>query len=137
MKKTLLFVLALAVSPVGVDAQVEPPISIVGQVVELFPIDIERNRFQGVARLTLTIRNNTSQAISAWRAQVYFTDPFGDAMFQIQLTSGMADISPNGTSEARFDFEDNEYRGGEPHDYLAQFHADAIGIRFDDIRVVN
>ena len=137
MKRTLLFVLALAAIPVGVGAQVEPPISVVRQAVDLLPINTNQNRFSRVARLTLTIRNNTSQAISAWRAQVYFTDPFGDDMFQIQLTSGRANISPNDISEARFDFEDNEYRDGEPHDYLAQFHADAIGIRFDDIRVVN
>ena len=137
MKKALPLALALAVIPVGVDAQVGPPISVVGQAVELFPIDIERNRFDGVARLTLTIRNNTSQAISAWRAQVYFTDPFGEDMFQIQLTSGKANISPNDISEARFDFEDNEYRDGEPHDYLAQFDENAIGIRLEDIRVVN
>ena len=137
MKKALLFALALAVIPVGIDAQVEPPISIVKQEIDLLPAYTDPDHPYRVARLKLTIRNNTSQSISAWRAQVHFTDPFGDFMFQMEFTAGMADISPNGTSEARFDFEDNEYRGGEPHDYLAQFHADAIGIRFDDIRVVN
>jgi hypothetical protein len=104
MKRTLLFVLALAVIPVGVDAQVEPPISVVRQAVELLPINTNQSRFSRVARLTLTIRNNTSQYISAWRAQVHFTDPFGDFMFQTELTAGMADISPNGTSEEHFDF---------------------------------
>ena len=137
MKKTLLLALALAVIPVGVDAQVEPPISVVRQAVELLPINTNQNRFSKVARLTLTIRNNTSQAISAWRAQVYFTDPFGDDMFQIQLTSGKANISPNDISEARFDFKDNYLIDGEPHDDLTQFDGSAIGIRFENIRVVN
>ena len=137
MKRTLLFALGLAVIPVGVDAQVGPPISVVGQAVELLPINTNQNRFSKVARLTLTIRNNTSQAISAWRAQVYFTDPFGEDMFQIRLTSGMADISPTGTSEARFDFKDNYLTDGEPYDDLAQFDENAIGIRLEDIRVVN
>ena len=137
MKRTLLFVLALAAIPVGVGAQVEPPISVVRQAVDLLPINTNQNRFSRVARLTLTIRNNTSQAISAWRAQVYFTDPFGDDMFQIQLTSGRANISPNDISEARFDFEDNQFINDEPYDNLAQFDGSSIGIRFEDIRVAN
>jgi hypothetical protein len=134
MKKTLLFALALAVIPVGVDAQVEPPISIVKQEIDLLPADLDHP--YPVARLKLTIRNNTSQSISAWRAQVHFTDPFGDYMFQTELTAGMADISPNGTSEARFDFEDSIFTG-DPYDHLAQFTASIIGIRFEDIQVAN
>ena len=103
----------------------------------MLPINTNQSRFSRVARLTLTIRNNTSQSISAWRAQVYFTDPFGEDMFQIQLTSGKANISPNDISEARFSFEDNQFIDDEPHDDLAQFDGSAIGIRFEDIRVVN
>ena len=141
MKRTLLFVLALAVIPVGVDAQVEPPISIVKQEIDLLSdADTGRGYPSRVARLKLTIRNNTSQAISAWRAQVYFTDPFGDDMFQTQLTAGMADISPNGTSEEHFDFA--EPRVGivgmtTPYEHLAQFTASIIGIRFEEIQVAN
>ena len=121
MKKTLLFALALAVIPVGIDAQVEPPISIVKQEIDLLPARTDRGADHPyrVARLKLTIRNNTSQSISAWRAQVHFTDPFGDYMFQTELTAGMADISPNGTSEARFDFEDSILTG-DPYDHLAR-----------------
>ena len=135
MKKALPLALALAVIPVGIDAQVEPPISIVKQEIDLLPFSNDRP--YRVARLKLTIRNNTSQFISAWRANVYFTDPFGDDMFQIQLTSGKADISPNDISEARFSFEDNQFIDGEAYDDLAQFNESAIGIRFEDIRVVN
>ena len=135
MKKTLLFALALAVIPVGIDAQVEPPISIVKQEIDLLPAYTVPDHSYPVARLKLTIRNNTSQAISAWRAQVHFTDPFGDFMFQTELTAGMADISPNGTSEEQLDFVDfpseNRYR------HLAQFTASIIGIRFEDIQVAN
>ena len=134
MKKALPLALALAVIPVGIDAQVEPPISIVKQEIDLLPLSDDRP--YRVARLKLTIRNNTSQSISAWRAQIHFTDPFGDFMFQTELTAGMADISPNGTSEARFDFEDSILTG-DPYDHLAQFTASIIGIRFEDIQVAN
>ena len=137
MKKALLFVLALVVIPVGVDAQVEPPISVVGQAIELLPINTNQNRFSKVARLTLTIRNNTSQAISAWRAQVHFTDPFGDFMFQTEFTAGMADMSPNGTSEEQLDFGDFPNSRKTPYQHLAQFTASIIGIRFEEIQVAN
>ena len=138
MKKTLLFALALAVIPVGVDAQVEPPISIVKQEIDLLTANDDR-RYR-VARLKLTIRNNTSQSISAWRAQIHFTDPFGDFMFQTELTAGMADISPNGTSEDHFDFAKAAFDivgMKTPYEYLAQFTASIIGIRFEDIQVAN
>ena len=39
MKKALPLALALAVIPVGIDAQVEPPISIVKQEIDLLPAD--------------------------------------------------------------------------------------------------
>ena len=135
MKRTLLFALALAVIPVGVDAQVEPPISIVKQEIDLLPADLDHP--YPVARLKLTIRNNTSQSISAWRAQIHFTDPFGDFMFQTQFTAGMADMSPNGTSEEQLDFVDVPYSEKSPYEHLAQFTASIIGIRFEDIQVAN
>ena len=137
MKKTLLFVLALAVIPVGIDAQVEPPISIVKQEIDLLPAFTDVDQPYPVARLKLTIRNNTSQAISAWRAQVYFTDPFGDFMFQMEFTAGMADMSPNGTSEEQLDFVDVPYSEKSPYEHRAQFTASIIGIRFEDIQVAN
>ena len=133
MKKVLPLALALAVIPVGIDAQVEPPISVVKQEIDLLSANDDRP--YRVARLKLTIRNNTSQSISAWRAQIHFTDPFGDFMFQTEFTAGMADISPNGTSEEQLDFVDfpseNRYR------HLAQFTASIIGIRLEDIQVAN
>ena len=138
MKKTLLFVLALAVIPVGVDAQVEPPISIVKQEIDLLPFSNDRP--YRVARLKLTIRNNTSQSISAWRAQIHFTDPFGDFMFQTEFTAGMADISPNGTSEEQLDFAEAAFSPvgiKSPYEHLAQFTASIIGIRFEDLQVAN
>ncbi len=135
MKKALPLALALAVIPVGIDAQVEPPISIVKQEIDLLPAFTDVDQPYPVARLKLTIRNNTSQSISAWRAQIHFTDPFGDFMFQTEFTAGMADMSPNGTSEEQLDFVDfpseNRYR------HLAQFTASIIGIRFEDIQVAN
>ena len=138
MKKALLFVLALAVIPVGVDAQVEPPISIVKQEIDLIS-GSDSDHGYPVARLKLTIRNNTSQSISAWRAQIHFTDPFGDFMFQTQFTAGMADMSPNGTSEEQLDFVNAYHIPGEknPYEHLAQFTASIIGIRFEDIQVAN
>ena len=134
MKKALPLALALAVIPVGIDAQVEPPISIVKQEIDLLPFSNDRP--YRVARLKLTIRNNTSQSISAWRAQIHFTDPFGDFMFQMEFTAGMADMSPNGTSEEQLDFVDLPYENS-PYRHLAQFTASIIGIRFEDIQVAN
>ena len=142
MKKALPLALALAVIPVGIDAQVEPPISIVRQEIDLLPARTDRGADHPyrVARLKLTIRNNTSQAISAWRAQIHFTDPFGDFMFQTQFTAGMADISPNGTSEEQLDFAEAAFDivgMKTPYEYLAQFTASIIGIRLEDIQVAN
>ena len=137
MKKALPLALALAVIPVGVDAQVEPPISVVKQEIDLLPALTDPDHPYRVARLKLTIRNNTSQSISAWRAQVHFTDPFGDFMFQTEFTAGMADMSPNGTSEEQLDFVDIPYSGKTPYQHLAQFTASIIGIRFEDIQVAN
>ena len=140
MKKTLLFALALAVIPVGIDAQVEPPISIVKQEIDLLPAFTDVDQPYPVARLKLTIRNNTSQSISAWRAQIHFTDPFGDFMFQTEFTAGMADISPNGTSEEQLDFAEAAFDivgMKTPYEYLAQFTASIIGIRLEDIQVAN
>ena len=140
MKKALLFALALAVIPVGIDAQVEPPISIVRQEIDLLPAYTVPDHSYPVARLKLTIRNNTSQSISAWRAQIHFTDPFGDFMFQTQFTAGMADMSPNGTSEEQLDFVEARYGVvgiKTPYEHLAQFTASIIGIRFEDIQVAN
>ena len=139
MKKALPLALALAVIPVGIDAQVEPPISVVKQEIDLLPARTDPDHPYRVARLKLTIRNNTSQAISAWRAQIHFTDPFGDFMFQTEFTAGMADMSPNGTSEEQLDFANSYNIPGEktPYEHLAQFTASIIGIRFEDIQVAN
>ena len=136
MKKALPLALALAVIPVGIDAQVEPPISVVKQEIDLLPARTDPDHPYRVARLKLTIRNNPSQSISAWRAQIHFTDPFGDFMFQTEFTAGMADISPNGTSEEQLDFGDFPYEN-TPYRHLAQFTASIIGIRFEDIQVAN
>ena len=136
MKKALPLALALAVIPVGIDAQVEPPISIVKQEIDLLPARTDPDHPYRVARLKLTIRNNTSQSISAWRAQIHFTDPFGDFMFQTEFTAGMADISPNGTSEEQLDFVDFPSENS-PYRHLAQFTASIIGIRFEDLQVAN
>lgn len=120
-----------------VNAQEAQAISLEGQAIELLPVDFQVFRLSMVARLILTTRNNTSEFISSWRVMAYFTDPFGDEMFKIQLTSGKANIPPGETSEVSFDFEDNRLLDKEPFDHLASYDANKIHIRLDSIRVVN
>jgi hypothetical protein len=61
-------------------------------------------------------------------------------MFQTEFTAGMADMSPNGTSEEQLDFAEAAFGivgMKTPYEHLAQFTASIIGIRFEDLQVAN
>lgn len=133
--RTLITLVAALALATAAEAQ-GPPIEIVGHRVELVAQDVMAGRMFDQSRLRLEVANRTDQAVAAWRAVAVFTDPFGDELFRIQLTSGQADIAPGETKEATFAFDDNPFIPEEPADHLRQY-GDRIGVRLEGIRVVH
>lgn len=132
----LLTTLAVAAT-LAASAHQNAPISFESHSIRALDVNVRAQRYSKAARLTLNVRNNTDQRVKGWRAWVRFTDPFGDELFDIQLTSGTADIAPGETGEARFEFEDNQFLDGEPYDKLVAYSAENITITADSVRVVH
>ena len=135
--RSLALVLSASLIFAGQTAAQTPAISLESHSVRLLDVNVDASRYSKVAELTMFVRNNSSARITAWRVMATFTDPFGDEMFKIQLTSGNTSIAPRDIAEARFSFEDNQFIDDEPYDNLASYAASNIKITLDDIRVVN
>ena len=121
----------------AVDGQTPPALTLVSHDVELLGENPRAGRYSKAANLTLVVRNETAQTITAWRVQAQFLDPFGDELFQIQLTSGTSSIASGATGNAVFQFEDNQFIDGEGYDKLASYTPSNITIRFSNVRVVH
>lgn len=133
---TMLLLLVSAAPLYGQEKAADTPVVLAGHRVELVAENARAGRYHDSARLTLTLRNDGEQTVSAWRAIMVVQDPFGDELFRIQLTDGRADIAPGGTSDATFGFDDNPFIDGEPYDKLAGYNADNLSIRLENLRIV-
>ena len=129
-----LFVLVLLALPAPLHAQ-EPPITIEHRSMELIGPEHELQRYTPRVRLTLTIRNNTTEMIAGWGATAVFVDASGNELFRTRLTHGKADIPAGMSGDAVYEWEDNEFFHDQPFDKLVGRRADEITIRLEEIGI--
>ena len=103
----------------------------------LLPTDVNAERYYDTAQLSLFIENNTGKTIKAWKAILGVMNPFGDMLFNCQLTAGVAAIIPGPAEESRFEWKDNPFMDGEAYDHLATYSTDNLKLSLTDIKIIH
>jgi hypothetical protein len=113
-----------------------PDLELVSFQTKRLPVDYEASRFSPEAVLELSVRNNTSQRIKAWKALLTVKNAFGDVLFRVRLTDGTANIESGQSKKASFGWEDNQFIDGEPYDKLVAYSKENLRLELTEIQLI-
>ena len=98
--------------------------------------DYDIGRYQDRVVLTLFVKNNSEREIKGWRALMTVKNPFGELLFDCELTAGDQKIKPGKTEKADFGWEDNPFIHDQPYDKLMGYSEENLKIELSNIQVI-